>query len=584
MNNTNIQDWNGTTPRRWQTEALAEYRSAFAAGSLSGGIFYAATGSGKSIHLAEVVADLAANVPTGTIVVTTPSVNLVRQLSRTISARLGAPVGTYYTNGKAVAERVIVTCHPSFAPCLAALAAANKTVAAWIADECHKTDSPQILAGFATLPPDALRVGWSATPFKSDSAAGLSLWTHSLFSYRTADAMADGALVPVRRHALPEMSRRQFNDLVYKAEQSDTPTIAGHFQRLAFGVLDDACVDWISTAGGRGIVSAVDIFDAERFSERLRDSGISALAIHSQQTPAIQDARIEALRDGAVSCLVHCALLVEGVDLPWLRYGVLRRPRSRVGFVQEIGRFLRTAPNKTHADIFDPHNLFERYGLQHDAALAGALDNAAEEDDVVIEPPDLVEMRDPLTGKVYRIPKESKTRTVFQAIVAANDLAFVYLNEAAAVLKYNPQINEAKRALGQKYYESAGERDSIGFAWRSKPATPAQLAALGKMSGAMFVMSRHPNMHAKAIAACYSLLVRYGETENADSGTALLRGAVSDFFDVTACIRAGRLADGSLDMRLQDVAFSLLDDSPIDAATVVGEVRFAINKSNKVKQ
>lgn len=578
-NNTNpVSAWNGTTPRRWQSEALSVYHASLAAGSLSGGIFYAATGSGKSIHLAEVVADLATRVD-GTIVVTTPSVNLVRQLSRTIAARLGAPVGTFYTNGKAVDERVIVTCHPSFAPCLAALAAAGKTVAAWIADECHKTDSPQILTGFAMLPPDALRVGWSATPFKSDSSAALSLWTHALYSYRTADAMADGALVPVIRHALPEASRRQFNDLVYKAEQSDNPAVAANFQRLAFGVLDDACVDWISTAGGRGIVSAVDIFDAERFSERLRDSGIAALAIHSQQTPAIQDARIEALRDGSVSCLVHCALLVEGVDLPWLRYGVLRRPRSRVGFVQEIGRFLRTAPNKTHADLFDPHNLFERYGLQHDAALAGALDNAAEDDDVIVEPADLVEMRDPLTGKVYKIPKESKTRTVFQAIVAANDLAFVYLNEASAVLKYNPKVNEAKRALGQRYYESAGERDSIGFAWRSKAATPAQLAALGKMSGAMHVMSRHPNMHAKAIAACYSLLARYA-ADGSTSGTPLLRGAVSDFFDVTACIRVGRFADGSLDCRLQDLAFSLLDNSPIDATAVVGEVRYAIKKHN----
>jgi len=569
--------WNGTTPRRWQAEAFAAYRSAHAAGNLSGGIFYAATGSGKSLHLAEVVADLVPRV-SGTIVVTTPTVELVRQLSRTLSTRLQIPVGTFYTNGKDVAERVIVTCHPSFVACLAALFAGERTVAAWIADECHKTDSPQILAGFAMLPPDTLRVGWSATPFKSDSSAGLSLWTHALYSYRTADAMADGALVPVKRHAMPEAERRRFNDLVLKSEESSNPTVAENYMRLAAGVLDDACVDWISRAGSHVVASAVDIYDAERFSERLRDAGIPALAIHSQQTQTIRDARIAALQRGEVACLVHVALLVEGVDLPWLRSGVLRRPRSRVGFVQEIGRFLRTAPNKTHADLFDPHNLFERYGLQHDAALAGALDVGGNDTDVVVEAPDLVEMRDPLTGKVYKVPVESKSRTAFQLILSANNTAFVYLNEAAAVLKYNAEINETKRRLGQKYYAANDERDSIGFAWRSKAATQSQLGALGNMRGAMHVMSRHANMHAKAIAAAYNLLVQHG-AGNAE--TPLLRGAVSDFFDVTSCIRRATNPDGSPNYALQDLAFSLLDASPIDAASVVGEVRAAISK-NKV--
>lgn len=571
-------DWSGTTPRRWQSESFAIYKDAFADGSISGGIFYAATGAGKSIHIAEVAADLVNRV-SGTVIVTTPTVNLVRQLSKTISARVGFPVGTYYTNGKSVDERLIVTCHPSFAPCVAALNERGKAIGAWIADECHRTDSPQILTGFAMLPPDVPRVGWSATPFKSDSAEGLKLWNRALYSYKTADAMADGVLVPVKRHAMPEDARRRFNDCVRKSEAAETEQDAQMFQAAASTVLDDACVDWIASAGNFGVVSAVDILDAERFSERLRDAGISALAIHSNQPPAIQAARIEALQLGKVRCLVHCNLLVEGVDLPYLRFGVLRRIRSRVGFVQEIGRFLRTAPNKTHADLFDPHQMFERYGLTHPAALAGALDSNGTEDETETTPVATVEMRDPLTGRVYKVPAESKTRTVFQCIVSANASAFTYLNEAAAVLKYNDQVNAAKRALGQKYYDSNETRNLYGFAWRNKTATPSQIGALRNMSGAMHVMSCHSSLHAKAIAACYRLLVRHATDEE----TPLLRGAVSDFFDVSSCIRAPRMADGTLDFRLQDLSFALLAESPIDAEAVVGEVRSALAKNNKNK-
>ena len=49
--------WSGRAPRRCQVEAFAAYVAARDAGSLSAGVFAAATGSGKSILLAEVVAD-----------------------------------------------------------------------------------------------------------------------------------------------------------------------------------------------------------------------------------------------------------------------------------------------------------------------------------------------------------------------------------------------------------------------------------------------------------------------------------------------------------------------------------------------
>jgi superfamily II DNA or RNA helicase len=221
VSSPSVSLWSGRVPRRWQVEAFDAYLAAQASGGLTGGVFAACTGSGKSIHLAEVVVDLLTRVQSpGVIVVTTPTVALVEQLSATLAARLGEPVGVYYTRGKDTSQRVVVTCHPSFGDCLAALAKAGRVVAWWCADECHRTDSPQILQPAATIA-EVPRIGWSATPYKSDPdpAKGLTLWLHELHRYAADDAIADGALVPWQASGLSRYDSNRVNELATVADQ-----------------------------------------------------------------------------------------------------------------------------------------------------------------------------------------------------------------------------------------------------------------------------------------------------------------------------------------------------------------------------
>jgi superfamily II DNA or RNA helicase len=241
--------WCGRSPRDWQVAALSTFREASASGRLHGGVFAACTGSGKSIHLAEVVADLSGSL-TGSdvIVVTTPTVALVDQLSATIAERLGSPVGVYYTHGKSLTGPVVVTCHPSFGDCLAALSAAGRRVAFWCADEAHRTDNPQILTPAAQV--DGVpRVGWSATPYKSnpDANSGLTLWQHELARYGIDDAIADGALVGWSATGLGAFDVQRVNDLAAAADRlppddPDREEIAQEQQEI----IDAASVRWVS--------------------------------------------------------------------------------------------------------------------------------------------------------------------------------------------------------------------------------------------------------------------------------------------------------------------------------------------------
>ena len=145
---------------------------------------------------------------------------LVEQLTVTLTERLGEGVGVFYTSGKDVSQRVIVTCHPSFAACLTALTKAGRRVVVWCADECHKTDNPQILQPAATIA-DVPRIGWSATPYKSDPdpSKGLTLWLHELDRYSIDDALADGVLVPWSASGLGTWDAKRVNDMANHASR-----------------------------------------------------------------------------------------------------------------------------------------------------------------------------------------------------------------------------------------------------------------------------------------------------------------------------------------------------------------------------
>jgi hypothetical protein len=117
----------------------------------------------------------------------------------------------------------------------------------------------------------------------------------------------------------------------------------------------------------------VSVDDADACADRLSAAGVPALSIHGYLPREEQARRLVLLATGRVRCLVHCQLLAEGVDLPWLRWLLLRRPvSSPVRLVQEVGRVLRVAPGKTEAVLYDPHDALGAVGLVHGARLEDA--------------------------------------------------------------------------------------------------------------------------------------------------------------------------------------------------------------------
>jgi len=452
----------GRPPRRWQREALAAVLADWRAGR-DAGLVSAIMGAGKTALVCELCA--VALHWGWSVVVSVPSSRLVSQTVAALADRLGA-CGQWDQHRR---ERGAVT-----VACVDSLPSLTGPVDLWICDEAHGSESDVPIAWCADVAPE-WRLGLSATPYRADEAHALSLFTHVTYAYTAGDAVAEGVLVPWRLH-------RPRGD----GERVD---------------LDDACAEWIATATGPGIVSADDIADAEAYAAVLSDRGVRALAVHSRMPRRAVDARIEALRTGELSALVHVALLVEGVDLPWLRWLCLRRRRgSRVAFAQEVGRVLRAHDGKTFADIFDPHDLFGLHSLSEPARLGDYLRPGTKER-AELEKVDLI---DPLTGEVIPIDAPARERKRVRTATSAAS----YIADAAAAL----------RASGIVPPDPTSARQ-----WRTSPMSDRQAALLarsGKFARVLAHDAEFRDTHGRHIAAAYRAVLAAGRSTRA--------GVVSD--------------------------------------------------------
>lgn len=427
-------EWGGNIPRAWQLEALPLLRKSLQESDAV--LLRACTGAGKSLLIAEMVAR--AHEKGWTCLVSVPTADLVRQMRATLSARIGeSAVGCWYAAEKRPDAKVVIACNSS----LLTFAQAVPSVGLWVVDEAHRLESNTGRAAVKAINARK-RVGFTATPFRSDER-GLSAWpSHLVYDYTVERAQSDGVLVPMRIE-IPAFAR-------------DTGAAAVSMVRA-----DSVCADWIAKQTTPGVVNAVSIADAVGFAEYLRDRGVPAEAVHSQMPARDRDAAIERLRQGEIRAIVHVRLLQEGIDLPWLHWlcmrievGVTARElgQSCVRFVQEAGRVLRVAPGKTEAVFYDVHGAFASWGLSPSASFHDLDARAAEmdvDDSDVSESVQQKQARDAVRLAVVRGPLLLETEHLYMHGVVVG--AFAPCRRAsstyARVTAY--QIKALRRLVGK---------------------------------------------------------------------------------------------------------------------------------------
>jgi len=346
-------------PRRWHRESMTATLEALRRGASP--LLAVTTGAGKTdwtCHAAWLAAVESGGYHGAVILV--PTEALVEQTYEALVRRATvdgarAPLfsaGRWYGRRKEAGADVVVCCYPSLPALVAEWAVTDRKPHLLIVDEAHGSEAETVRAAVASLGPRRM-VGLTATPYRSGAGERLGLFSEVAYAYSYAEAVAEGVLVPRRIELWERDEAVDVDEAAWRMMEQHAPRREGRLWRT--------------------VVDADSIDDAEGYARQLLGRGVRAAAVHSQMPRAAVDARVEELRVHDLDVVVHCNLLSEGVDLPWLRcYALRNRTASRNRLVQRVGRVLRPDPGdplKTHGLILDPWNLCRTVGLDHDAEL-----------------------------------------------------------------------------------------------------------------------------------------------------------------------------------------------------------------------
>jgi hypothetical protein len=530
-------DRGGVTLRTWQRTCLIDQT---ATAATDAGMVSAVMGAGKSIVIALLCAAWS-----GPVVVTTSTIKLVEQLSEEIRRLTGEPVGVYYTGGKST-SRITVTCLPSVERLANVLGHVPGLL--WLADEAHRCERDTVAAFLTTCQP-ARRIGFSATPYRSDG--GLTIWTHEAHRYSLDDGIREGSLVPFR---IVLWTRRLADELGVPFEAPKRPDDAENANDA-----NDAVIAWCRSQSGPGVISAANIADAEEFAAECCAQGYPVQAVHSRMSKKAVKGAIERLRTGELAALVHCHMLSEGVDMPWLRWMALRQGRgSRVEFLQEFGRVLRAAPGKTEAVIFDP---WEK-SLDH--PMTGWLEVADDADAGPASEKEPDPTEDPLTGEEFEwdeLPEKERKR-----ILATGEIR-AYLSTAIVALTAGGQLDPIGGSASKWRFNPASEKQTAFLVSFSKTAGAAQnMRGYLGYSGAG-AQNDEQAAHVRAVAKAVKVLVRVIE-----NGGTLRSGIVSDACSLARCLFRGHgknRADTRPPAQVQREAFECLERYSVDPSHVL---------------
>lgn len=310
--------------RPYQLDAIQQARDRIEAGRVAP-LLVAPTGAGKSaICSAIVIAHLALD-PDHRVLVVAHRRELIGQMAATL-IRMGVPM---HDIGEIIPG---VTQRPSARVQVASvqtLRARNMMPKASLVvfDEAHHYSSDdwhELTKGY----PGVLRVGFTATPMRSDGR-GMSPAFDSLVVVSTIKELtASGFLVPCRVIAPSKPLKRP------NMTHSPVDAYLAHAK------------------GMRTVVFADYVANAEKFVSEFQEQGIEAVVVHGSMPDAERKRSLAAHACGAV--LVNCMVLTEGWDSPETSCCILARGCGGVGtYLQIVGRVLRPSPGKLEALLID---------------------------------------------------------------------------------------------------------------------------------------------------------------------------------------------------------------------------------------
>jgi superfamily II DNA or RNA helicase len=304
-----------------------------------------ATGLGKSVVIAT-LPDLLDLRPTDVTLVVAHRDELITQLVEKLKAQnpdaiVGVEKADEYASDDC--SIIVATVQTLTGPRLTRFVTKfGRRIALFVIDEAHHAAAPTyraILDKILLKRPDALVIGFTATPHRGDGLQLSEIFPDVVYQMDARAAIDAGYLVPVRSYAVNT--------------EVDLDAVASRAGDFVLGQLAEAVdteernlavLDAYQTLvpGKKTLVFTASVEHAKNVATLFKEAGIKA-AFASGDTPrAEREAIVAGFRGNKVDVLVNCGLYLEGFDVPSIEVIVNARPtKSTTLYTQVTGRGLR---------------------------------------------------------------------------------------------------------------------------------------------------------------------------------------------------------------------------------------------------
>jgi superfamily II DNA or RNA helicase len=214
-----------------------------------------------------------------------------------------------------------------------------------IIDECHVT-AGLVLDYYLTNHPVANWTGYTATPVRADGQSLNPPYQALVCAAPTAKLIEMGRLVPVRVYNCKALQDRRANGDRVKP-------------------VGDPVMHWRKYAKNLPTVVYADtVANSLAIADRYRAEGITAEHIDASTPDDEREAVFARSLTGETMVICNVGILIDGVDLPWLRCcQILRGCNSIVLWFQANGRVMRAFPGKEFGICLDHAGAGLEFGL-----------------------------------------------------------------------------------------------------------------------------------------------------------------------------------------------------------------------------
>lgn len=344
--------------RDYQTECISAIDSELGALAAKGlpqrTLVVMATGTGKTVVFLSWLDRFMAANPQGRALIVAHRRELIWQpveRAQEMFPNIAHDMGVVMAEHDQANAKIVVGTVQSLTPARLGEVLRHGPINVCIIDECHHATARTYLRIIEALPQDAIVLGFTATPVRTDRDGLSKVFASCAFRFPIDAAVEQGALAPFDALGF-SVPVSMFG--IKETDEGWDDEAVGDLLR-AGNVLDIIYSKWRETGGvSPTLAFAASVAQAHDAAAYFQDKGVAAEAVDGTTPKPQREAILSRFSRGETKVLWNCQVLTEGYDCPEVACIIMAAPtKSDLVYVQRLGRGLRKSKNKKRCLVLD---------------------------------------------------------------------------------------------------------------------------------------------------------------------------------------------------------------------------------------